>query len=106
MAERVSEGRTVILDAQGSGTVTLGPAGSVRGWRITRMTTYGTSAVVPVLAVRRGSGGPVVDTTRFGNSDVSETSLNVLPGESLTVTYTGGSSGAAMSIYLEGEVLA
>lgn len=100
----MSEGRTVKLDATGAGSVMLAP--SIQGWKVTRITTTGASTVPPTLTVRRGSaGGPVVDVTRFGNSDVSETDLDVYAGESLVAVYSGGTAGASMVFYIEGSVI-
>lgn len=104
VGQRVSEGRTVTLNASGAGAAQLAPG--VIGWKVSRITTTGTSAVPPSLTIRRGSAtGSVVDTTRFGNMDTSETSLDVYPGESLWGVYAGGSAGATMVLYIEGETL-
>lgn len=101
MSSRLSETRTVTLNAQGAGTVQLTPT---RHWRITRLTTYGTSTTAPQLVVRRSSpDGPMVDSTRFGNGDTSETTLEVFAGEVLVASYVGGTPGAVMSFYVEGE---
>lgn len=106
MSARISEGRAITLNAQGAGVASIGPGTSSQAWRLTKLTTFGASAVVPTLSVRRNSPtGVVVDSTRFGNSDVSETTLDVLPGESLAIVYAGGSPGAVMSFYAEGEMI-
>lgn len=104
---RVSEARTVTLDASGAGeTQQLGPATSAQGWKVQRMTTQGNSAAEPTLTVHRGSkSGPVVDSTILGNNDVSADSINVFPGEYLTAAYANGTPGAVMVFYVEGETL-
>lgn len=100
----MTEGRSVTLDGAGRGSIALSPA--LNGWRVTRLTTSGTSTVAPTLTVRRGSaGGPVVDATRFGNLDTSETTLEVLAGESIVALYEGGTPGASMVFYVEGTYL-
>lgn len=103
-AGRLTESVTVTLNGAGAGSVQLGPRRAGEAWRVTRMTTRGTSTVEPVLDVRRGSTlGPVVDTTRRGNQAISETDLELFAGEYLSIVYAGGTAGARMSFQLEGE---
>lgn len=101
---RLAQSATVTLDGAGAGAVQLGPARAGEAWRITRMSTRGTSALEPVLDVRRGSTvGPVVDSTRRGNQAISETDLELFSGEYLSIVYTAGTAGARMQFQLEGE---
>lgn len=99
----VSTGGTVVLDGNGAGTVTVGPTKAGQRWQVIRYTTTGASATEPHLAVSRASAD-VIDTTLRGNGDTSEWTNPVVlwAGESLTFTYTGGTPGAAMTVYLEG----
>lgn len=96
---------SVALGATGSGTLTFGPRKYGERWRITRLSTSGTSAIVPALRVYRGAGTTqLVDTTDRGNSAVSETNLELGSGESITCVYSGGTPGAVMTFYVEGEL--
>lgn len=103
MSGRLAAAGSVVLDANGAGTVELGPRTSSENWRILRLTTQGNSTTVPVLRVHRGAvSGPMVDTTQLGNADVSETQLDFFAGEYLTASYTGGTPGARQTFYVEG----
>ncbi len=104
-----------------SGTATLGPNGGTalgvdlrfgpsrygETWQISRLVTSGASAIEPECKVYRGprTDSNLVDTTKKGNGDISETDLTLLDGEFLTVQYQYGSPGAIMTFRLEGEVI-
>ena len=46
----------------------------------------------------------MIDTTRRGNSAVSETDVTFNNGETLTAVYSGGSPGAAVQFHIEGTI--
>ena len=100
----LSSGASVTLDGAGAGSVVLGPGRPSEHWSVTRYTTSGASTTEPSLQVFRGAG--MIDTTKRGNADVSEQTIPIAlhAGEALTFTYTGGTPGAVMVIYLEGTV--
>lgn len=104
MTGRLTTGGHVVLDAAGAGSLTLGPGRQGERWNVARYTTSGNSAVEPVLQVFRGSA--LLDTTKRGNADVSEQAVDLImwAGESLRFTYTGGSAGVTMTVYVEGTV--
>lgn len=101
---RLSISQAVTLDANGNGSVTLGPQRSFESWNITRMSTSGNSATEPVLTITRNNSTEIVDYTIKGNGDISETSLGMIPGDLMTATYTGGTAGASMQFYVEGTM--
>lgn len=100
-ATRLEKQAGITLDAGGTGSVTLGPARPTESWNVQRMTTKGNSTADPTLDVLRGSSS-VLDSTPHGNDDVSDSVIPLLPGEFLTIRYTGGTPGATMTFYLEG----
>lgn len=103
MATQAIASASVTLDASGSGLLRFGPAKYSERWKITRLTTRGTA--VAVLTVYRGAvGGQMVDSSKYADRDVSETTLELGSGEFITVQYTGGTTGAVMSFHIEGEI--
>lgn len=107
MTIRLSVSASIALDASGTGTLAFSPAKYRETWNIARYTTNGNSPTEPVVSVYRGSiGSRLIDTTKRGNADVSEMTddLIVNAGELIIVQYTGGTSGAVMTFYIEGEV--
>lgn len=99
----MATGASVTLDANGKGTVFLGPGRAGTRWQVTRYTTSGNSTAQPALSVSRATFG-LIDTTVNGNADVSEwvTPVSLWSGETLRFDYTGGTPGAVMTVYLEG----
>ena len=105
MEQMLDVTRVVTLDGAGSATRGFGPAKYREPWQIKRFTTQGTSALEPVLNIYRGAaGGSMIDTTRRGNSAVSETDVTFNNGETLTAVYSGGSPGAAVQFHIEGTI--
>lgn len=103
MKERLAVSRSVTLDGAGGGTASLGPQTYRENWNVTRMSTSGNSATPPALTVKRA--GFLIDSTRYGNNDTTDNiALDVKHGETLTIAYEGGTPGAIMTYYLEGEI--
>lgn len=98
---RLDRSVTLTLNASGAASATFGPGRSSEHWAVERMTTAGNSAIQPTLNVYRGTSA-LVDTTRHGNQDISDTNLSLMPGEFITAAYSAGSPGAVMVFYLEG----
>lgn len=106
MTQRLATSASATLNSAGSGTVAIGPVVPGLSWDVQRFTTNGGSDSEPELHIYRGRVSPttVVDFTERGNGDVSETSLALFPGETIIAEWTGGTSGATMTLVVEGEV--
>lgn len=102
MNERLSESRSVTLDAAGSGTIILGPRKYQETWHIGIMTTVGNSAANPDMRVYRGTA--LLDTTGAGNADTSSTDIIVASGENLVIAYDLGTAGAVMTFTVDGTI--
>lgn len=94
----------VTLDANGRGEGRLAPGQAGVVWRVTRITTYGSSDPEPTLRVYRNLETPttMTDNTKKANSDVSETQCDVRSGESLLFVYESGNPGDIMGVRIEG----
>src|SRR5688572_23052667 len=107
MTRRLDRTASVTLDASGTGTLAFSPERYGERWEVSRISTFGISALNPVLRVYRGAaGGALLDYTKRGNSAISENNppIDLKAGDTLTCVFSGGTSGAEMSIHLEGEI--
>lgn len=88
----------VALDANGNGTIQVGPGYAGVWWELLNLSTKGNSAVNPKLYVY--FQGMLIDTTYNGNGDTSPyTQPQPLPpGSYLDCQYVSGSAGSFMSI--------
>lgn len=95
----------ITLNAGGSAVLFFSPSKYREEWHISRFSTEGNSVLEPNCNIYRGAAGSrLLDTTRRGNSAVSETELVVMAGERITVVYSNGTPGASMQFHIEGEV--
>lgn len=95
-----SQSKSVTLDANGQGTVFVGPSVAGTRWTITNMVSDGNSAVQPVLKVYRGNVGAqyILNGTMMGNLDANTDNIQLNGNEKLACQYTGGTPGALMTI--------
>lgn len=99
----------VTLDANGDGSLRLGPNRHGVRWIINRITVQtSTSTLVPMAKVYRGGIGDAsfITGTFVGNFDVDD-GLNeeLNNGEYLTVAWTGGDPGAVATATWNGDEL-
>lgn len=95
----------VTLNAQGAGTVFVGPTVAGVTWTIINMATSGNSARTPQLAVYRGSVAPqyLINGTMNGNIDANTDRIELFGNEKLACQYTGGTAGALMTVNIAAE---
>lgn len=92
--------KSVTLDANGNGTLTLGPKNLGQTWQVSTVAVTGNSASTPSATVSLGSislGG-----TYAGNNDSDNVNVTVWPGQTLTYKWTGGTPGAVQTGYAYG----
>jgi hypothetical protein len=103
-SDLLTASRSVVFDANGRGSIALGPEKARENWHVTRITVQATGAAVPQARVYRGAESPssFIDGTETGNLDVSETDLRLYPSDYVTTVWTGGSVGGIGSVVIEG----
>lgn len=91
------ESASIIFDANGQGTVIVGPNVYGTIWNISRVTTTCTSPNTNqvTFTIYRGyiSPGMQIGGTYSGQQDSDETSINLKTGDQLVGQWTGGNSG-------------
>lgn len=109
MALRLEIESATTLDANGDGTVSLGPVPSAQIWRVRLVTVQVTPLVLmPSAEVYKASGtvpGTLLGATFLGGRDSSEMAhpVELQPSELLRVEWTGGDPFARAVAYLLGE---
>lgn len=108
MATRqLHDSASVTLDANGYGTVRLGPGRHGVRWTIRRITVQtSTDTLVPIAKVYRGLPGAAafVSGTFVGSFDADDALNQELDhGEFLTVEWSGGDAGAVATATWTGE---
>lgn len=95
---------SVMLDANGRGILSFGPAVYGSSWDIDRIVTSGNSNPEAQLTIYRSVVGTnsVLDSTASGNNDVDETGIHLVAGENVQCLYTGGNAGAVMTATVYG----
>jgi hypothetical protein len=87
--------------------VVVGPGRSFERWRITNTAISTTSAASTAFKLYRGpSEVPtnLIDLSNHnGNGDVSDSIIDLSPGEKLLGVWTGGDVGASATITVTGE---
>lgn len=107
MANELFESANGVADANGEARATLQPLRAFEKWRVRRMTVQSTSSTLaPTCAVYRGavSASRLIDNTRDGGLDHSDTDLTLQNGEALIAVWTGADVGAACTFTVEGDV--
>jgi len=94
----------VTLDSAGEGQVTIGCPSGAR-WKVETTTTSTTSTTRTTASLYLGSPSPAafLEGTYAGNRDTSNTVHQVLGGEILTCTWSGGDAGATATLRVAGE---
>lgn len=110
MAEGPITSGNVTIGANGSGTLSLGPARYGEQWRVSRMVTSVsatgiTTEILCELKVYRDvvAQSTLVDVTQRAGSDVSETDLLLRAPEKLVFVWANAPVGALASIVVTGE---
>ena len=95
-----------VFNSGGVATVQLGPTKYSERWEITKLIVSSTSTLKPEVRVYRGIVTPsnMVDGSRSGDQDVSDTNIKLIAPEQLTFQWTGGTSGASVTAGVEGEL--
>jgi hypothetical protein len=97
----------VVLDANGAGSVRLGPGRHGIRWTIRRITVQTSTATkVPIAKVYRGTAGDAafISGTFVGSFDADDGLAEELDnGEFLTVAWTGGDAGAIATATWSGD---
>lgn len=101
---RIDQSVTARFDAAGRAVAAIGPTKPGQTWHVTRLVTSATAACK--LYVYQGSEtvSNIVDTTRTGESDVSETSLKLSTLETLTFVWSNGTPNATATANIYGTV--
>lgn len=99
---------SVVLDGAGAGTVTASvPWG--QDWTVTAIATSTDQEAdvipYPVCRVYRGGASPgnLVAATYSGQLDTARGNERFLPGEQITVQWTGGVPGVRATVHIIGE---
>jgi hypothetical protein len=100
----LDETRSVTIAANGTGTLTMVPGNAHESWHITNSSvTTSTAVKIPVAGIWVGAiSGPPKTGTQTGNSDDSDTVMDVQRGGFLSVQWTGADVGAMASVNVSG----
>lgn len=103
---RLAKSVTVVLDANGQGIIYFAPERYGDTWEVERISTVGDSDAQPQLRIYRGAISPnhMLDSTRSGNTAISETDIVVSSGETLIGLYSYGTPGKTMTLSIEGRI--
>ena len=110
---RLNAAGSVVLNAAGTGTITLGPAqqrGASAGWHVTGMiaqTSRPGLAPIPKLQAYRSTPTPdnSLGLTYDGSFTTATADDTVVPGDSLVFVFTGGLAGDVAYVTLSGTLL-
>lgn len=95
-----------VVAANGTASVSFGPGTAYRRWRVARCSVTVTGVLEPACVVSKGSvNGYRLASTDAGASDDADFNpmVDLLPGEQLTVAWTGASVGAIAAATVWGE---
>lgn len=97
---------SVTFDGSGRGAVSIGPDRAQTWWKVTRLVTSTSDGSAAVLRVYRTFESPaaLLDSSRSGAGDTSETDFVVAPGDSLLAVYEAGTPGAIGTLVVYGEL--
>ena len=102
---RLHRAADTIVGADGTATVTLGPAGTWTGWKVqrvsVRLSAGGGFAATYRNAINEAS---LIDATSRGDSDVADYIEPIVlpPGETIVVRWSGADPGARATAVLAG----
>jgi hypothetical protein len=101
----LSETYTTVLNASGNGSVSFGPNRQRQKWTPPLTVAVATSSAVKIPAAILTMGAQQLGSTYTGSGDADDLpAVTVLPGQKLTVTWTGGDVGAVASASIAGTV--
>lgn len=97
---------SAVFDASGKAQVQMGPSVYGSRWNVDRMVVTSTSTTQTTCAVYRNSVSDQnkVDNTRTGNSDTSETNIDLYPPDVLIFVWSGGDVGTVATAVLAGTL--
>jgi hypothetical protein len=104
---RLDTSSAVTLNGSGNGSVTLQNGKPFQTLKVKKVSVSVTTDVLqPVAKVYLGSVSPgnLLDGTETGANDSSDIDATLMPGEYLTVEWTGGDSGAIATASFYGDV--
>lgn len=103
---QLDQGGSVVLDANGNGTIRLQPSSNRVFWHVTGVSVRTTTNVKePTAQVYLGApGGNSLGGTYTGSNDSDQILADVYPGQFLSVVFSGGDAGATAFAYLYGTV--
>ncbi len=92
--------------ADGRAVARAGPNVYGSRWNVDLMVVSATSTLESECKVYRNVEQPtaMLDNTRTGNQDVSDCNIDVRPGETLVVVWTGGTPGALATVVVNGTL--
>jgi hypothetical protein len=100
----LDEDRSTVLDADGGGTVTIGPDRMRQTWHVTSLSvSVATQDRSPTATVQAPSGAYLAGTYS-GARDTTDLDLTLPYGSRLRVTWVGGDPGARASVAVTGTI--
>lgn len=103
---RVDFAGEALFDAAGAAVIETRPVPFGQRWRITRVTvtTTSTSATDVAVYLNTAQAPNLVDrTSRSGNSDTTDTPIDLVAGDRLVIVWAGGTPGATARMTASGE---
>ena len=109
MGQRLQDTKRVVLDSNGVGTVSFGPARPREKWTVQRVAVQVSSGTLEAQAkLYRGTvgvGSYISGTVTGSTGDTDDALSEVLwSGETLSVQWTGGDAGATATVTYWGEI--
>jgi len=97
-----------LFDVNGKAVARHQPQRPFEAWHVTYTSIDTTSASLSACKVYRNFESPTnfIESSIFnGNSDSSDTEMNLAPGETLLYVWTGGTPGAIATVSIRGDRL-
>lgn len=98
---------TVVLDANGNGSVQIGPTKPFENWRVTNLAvSVSTNAIEPTAKVYKGpsSARNLIAGTYTGSNDSTTLDTDLRTGEVITVEWTNGDPGSIATVSISGKI--
>lgn len=105
MNTALNEMRTAQFGADGVARIRIGPQVYGTKWNIRRVAIQSTSATKPVFTMYRNSEqiSSFVDGSKSGNSDSSETDIELLTLDQLICVWHNGTPGSYAAVSVQGR---
>lgn len=101
----LDESASVKLDANGNGTVRLGPSSTRQTWNVTQMSVRVTSNTrEPTAIVYQNTKASILANTYSGSLDGGPVNAIVRNGF-IACEWTGGDAGAVATLFLQGTIV-